>query len=169
MSREAVLAAFDQARDRFLTAFERVPDPALAFLKPGDDHSIGGLLAHLAGGIGHYTNVLDAAVAGGFREMSDRVDPPDSGRAPDASRRGVGASERGSALGRLRAAHDRFAGRVRDLPEADFERTAAVRYGDAVEPFPTSAALIAGWLTDHYDEHVPHVAELLAAYEAAAV
>jgi hypothetical protein len=43
-----------------------------------------------------------------------------------------------------------------------------VFYGDATEAHPTSAAMVAGWLTDHYAEHVSHVEDLLAAYEAAA-
>jgi len=167
MSRDATLGAFDEARDRFLTAFERVPDAALGYLKPGDDQSVGGLLPHLTWGIGHYTGVLAAAAAEDFGEVRDRADPAETERTADAARRGLDGPERGPALDALREAHDRLVRRCRDLPEADFERTAPVFYGDATAPHPTSAAVVVGWLTDHYDEHAPHVGELLASYEAA--
>ena len=163
MSREAALAAFDEARDRFLVAFEEVPDTALGFLKPGDDYSIGGLLAHLTWGLRHYSGVLEAAVSGGFGEFRDPPDPADLARASAEGRESLSASDRGAALKSLGSAHARLAVQARAVPEADFERTAPVRYGDATEPFPTSAATILVWMTEHYDEHVPHVGELLAA------
>lgn len=166
MTREAALAAFDEARDRFLVAFERVPDDALGFLKPGDDYAVGGLLPHLTSSIEHYMRVLDRAVAGGFGELRVQVDPADAARSTEAARRGLDAGGRGPALDDLRRAHDQLVSRSRELAEADFEREAPVLYGDATEPHPTSAAVIAGWLTDHYDEHVAHVRDLLAAYEA---
>jgi len=40
--------------------------------------------------------------------------------------------------------------------------------GSGGQPYPTSAADIKAWLTDHYFEHVPHVAELLQGWRAAA-
>ena len=167
MSRDGALGAFDEARDRFLAAFDRVPDAALGFLKPGDDYAIGGLLAHMTWGMGHYSDVLDRVAAGGFGELRDRIDPAETDRSAEEARRGIDGAARGPALEAMRAAHDRFVRRCRDLAEADFERTSPVFYGDATEPHPTSAAVVAGWLTDHYDEHVPHVGELLTAYEAA--
>jgi hypothetical protein len=163
MTREAALAAFDEARDRFLVAFEQVPDAALGFLEPGDDYSIGGLLAHLTWGLRHYSGVLDTAVSGGFGEFRDRSDPDDLARAAAEGRAGLSASERGAALESLGAAHGQLADQVRTMPEADFERTAPVLYGDASEPFRTSAATVLDWMTEHYDEHIAHVGELLAA------
>jgi hypothetical protein len=165
MSREAAMAAFDESRDRFLDAYERVPDAALGFLKPGDDYSIGGLLAHLTWGLRHYAGVLEAAAAGGFGEVRDPTDRAEQDRVSAEGRRTIAAAERGASLASLGAAHARLAGQVRSLPESDFERTAPVLYGDATEPYPTSAATVIGWMTEHYDEHVPHVAELLAAAE----
>jgi hypothetical protein len=85
-------------------------------------------------------------------------------RGAEEARRGLDGPGRGPALQSMRSAHDRFVRLARELPE--FERTAPVFYGDASEPHPTSGAVVCGWLTEHYDEHVPHVAELLAAYEA---
>ena len=165
MTRDAALAAFDEARDRFLAAFEQVPDAALGFLKPGDDYSIGGLLAHVTWGLRHYSSVLEGAVAGGFSELRDRTDPAEQERIDAEGRAALSAAERGPALSSLGSAHARLSDQVRGLPEVDFERTAPVLYGDATEPYPTSAKTVLDWMTDHYDEHVPHVGELLAAAE----
>src|SRR5260370_1063978 len=41
MEREAALADFDTARKEWEDAFARVPDGALAYLKPGDDYAQG--------------------------------------------------------------------------------------------------------------------------------
>jgi len=168
MSRDAALAAYDEARDRFLTAFEEVPDAALGFLKPGDEYSIGGLLAHVTWGLTHYAGVLDGVVSSGFGEVLDRTDPADQERAAAEGRAALSPARRGAALSSLVAAHARLGGQVRSLAESDFERTAPVIYGAATEPYATSAATVVGWMTDHYDEHVPHVAELLAAAEGRA-
>jgi len=165
MSREAALAAYDEARDRFLVAFEEVPDPALGFLKAGDDYSIGGLLAHVTWGLTHYSGVLEAVVSGGFGEVRDPTDPAEQERVAAAGRASLAPAERGGALAALTAAHARLASQVRSLADGDFERTAPVLYGDTTEPYATSAATVMGWMTDHYDEHVPHVSELLAAAE----
>jgi hypothetical protein len=48
----------------------------------------------------------------------------------------------------------------------DFERKAPVRYEAGAEPYPTSAADVAGWLTGHYQEHVPHIQQLLEDWRA---
>jgi hypothetical protein len=163
MSREAALAAFDEARDRFLATFGEVPDAALGFLKPGDDYSIGGLLAHVTWGLAHYSGVLEAVVSAGFGEVLDRSDPAEQERVAAEGRTGLAAGERDAAVSSLGAAHGRLASQVRSLAESDFERTAPVLYGNATEPYATSAATVLTWMTEHYDEHVPHVGELLAA------
>jgi len=168
MSRETALAAYDEARDRFLAAFEEVPDAALGFLKVGDDYSIGGLLAHVTWGLTHYSGVLEAVVASEFGEVRDPADPAGQERVAAEGRASLAPAERDAALSSLTTAHVRLASQVRSLAEADFERTAPVLYGDATESYATSAATVMGWMTDHYDEHVPHVAELLAAAEGRA-
>jgi len=167
MSREAALAAFDEARDRFLAAFERVPDDALGFLKPGDELALGGLLPHVTWGLEQYGQLLDTIVAGGFGEMRKRLEPAELERIAAVVRRGIDAEGRPAELGSLREAHAHLAGRVRALPEADYEHAAPVFYGDAAEAHPTSAAVIMGWMTGHYDEHVPQIADLLTEAEAA--
>jgi hypothetical protein len=168
MSREAALVAYDEARDRFLAAFEEVPDAALGFLKAGDDYSIGGLLAHVRWGLTHYSGVLEAVVSGAFEEVRDPTDPAEQERVAAEARASLAPADRGAALSSLAAAHARLGSQVRSLAEADFDRTAPVLYGDATEPYATSAATVMGWMTEHYDEHVPHVAELLAAAEGRA-
>lgn len=162
MTRDEALTAFDHARDRFLDAFARVPDDALDFLKPGDDYAIGGLLVHVSWSMTHYGAVLADMVAAGFGEVHDEVRPADMERVGAEARRGLQAAERAGALAGLGHEHDRLAGQMRQLSEADFERQAPVFYTGASEPFPTSAAMIAGWMTDHYHEHVPHIDQLLS-------
>jgi hypothetical protein len=168
MSRDAALAAFDDARDRFLAVFERVPDAALGFLPAGDDYAIGGVLPHLTWSIDHYCDILDTLVTGGFAGIPDPSDPAEADRVEEEARHGLDESGRPAALAALRTAHDRLAGMVRDLPESEFERSAPVVYRGSTEPYPTSAAAICGWVTDHYEGHIPHVGQLLTAYEATA-
>lgn len=168
MSTDAALAAFDEARDRFLAVFERVPDDALAFLPPGDEYAIGGVLPHLTWSIDHYGDILDAVVAGGFAGLRDPTDPTEVERVNDEARQGLDGPGRERALAALRTAHDRLVAMVRDLPEPEFEHSAPVLYRGSEEPYPTSAAAICGWVTDHYEGHIPHVEQLLTAYEAAA-
>jgi hypothetical protein len=114
-------------------------------------------------GLTHYSSVLEAVVSGGFGEMRDRSDPADQERVAAEGRAELAPAGRGAALSSLGAAHVRLASQVRSLPDADFGRTAPVLYGEATEPYATSAATVLTWMTEHYDEHVPHVGELLAA------
>jgi hypothetical protein len=166
MSTTSTLAAFDDARDRFLAAFEQVPDSALGFLKSGDDYAVGGLLVHITGALARYARVLEAVVGNRFAQI--RVSEPSGEveRVGEEARRGLDAASRPAALEALKREHDRVAAQMRALPDSDFSRQAPVYYGDAADTFPTSAGDIAGWLTDHYEEHIPHVSELLAAHRA---
>ena len=41
-------------------------------------------------------------------------------------------------------------------------RSVPVRYKADQAPYDTSPADIVAWLTDHYREHVPHIAKLAA-------
>jgi hypothetical protein len=52
------------------------------------------------------------------------------------------------------------------VPDEDFERKAPVRYEPGAEPYTTSAADVAGWLTGHYQEHVPQIRQLLDDWRA---
>lgn len=65
----------------------------------------------------------------------------------------------------MRSVHDELAGKVRATPEGDYSRQAPVRFGDAAEPYPTGAADILGWMTEHYRDHAGQIADLLAAWK----
>lgn len=167
MDKNDRLASLDQARDRFLAAFEQVPDPALGYLKPGDDYAIGGLLPHVTWVLTRYGRVLDAMVAGGFAELRAKDPPGEMEQVAEQARRGLEPASRSATLAALRRGHAHVAERLRALGDDDFQRTAPVFFDDAGESYLTSAADIAGWLEGHYDEHTPHVELLLAAYREA--
>src|SRR6266542_2670137 len=75
MSRDALLEGLDAARASFLEAFAGVPGEAMAFLKPGDDYALGGIVTHTTTVIEHYRTVLAAVVGGGFQAVRPE-DPP---------------------------------------------------------------------------------------------
>jgi hypothetical protein len=51
--------------------------------------------------------------------------------------------------------------------EDAFSRLVGVSYpGDEV-PYPTSVALVLQWMTEHFEEHVPHAKQLFAEWQAA--
>ncbi len=165
VDREQALAGLDQARDRFRAAFDAAPDAALGFLKEGDDYSLGGLVPHIAWVFTHYGRVLDGMVASRFGECRASDPPEELAAVATATRAGMAShDERESAIREMEAGHEAVTQQVRALPGEDFERKAQVFYGDAAEPYPTSAADVVGWLTEHYEEHVPHSAQLLEDY-----
>jgi hypothetical protein len=164
-SREAV-AEFDAARAEFEKAFATIPDEALGYLKPGDEYALGGLLVHVNWVLVHYERVLDALLEGGF-EGFRALDPEDevAGTA-ELTRHGIGAQERTRELSRLDTLHGRLRARFAGVGDGDWERKADVLYGaEATNPYPTSPSDIAGWLIDHYREHVPQIAELVADWQ----
>jgi len=159
MDREAGLADLERARGEFETAMAGVPDAALGHLKAGDDYSLSGLVPHCEYVFRHYSAVLDGMAAGAqFRA----VDPDELDEwHQKSSREGFTAADRKQSMAALGAWHLATVQRLRRVP--DWEATVPVMYGaDTDEPYPTSAADVNGWLTDHYREHVPHVSELLA-------
>ena len=48
---------------------------------------------------------------------------------------------------------------------ADLDHKAPVWYPGGSEAYPTSAADVLGWLTNHYREHVPQLQALVATRE----
>jgi DinB superfamily len=166
MEKEAALADFEAARSEWESAFAKVPDGALGYLKPGDDYALGGLLVHVNWVLTHYRRVLDGIIAGKFGQLGPQ-DPP--GEAQDAVQKakvGLTAGQRGKAvadMGRLHAAMLTAASR---LPEGDWLRKAAVIYGQGQDPYPTSPEDVIGWLRDHYREHVQQSADLVEAWNA---
>jgi hypothetical protein len=65
-----------EALDAAYAAVGGVPPAALAFKKPGDGYTLGGLIPHNAGVVEHYRLVLHTIVDAGFAEVRP-VDPPD--------------------------------------------------------------------------------------------
>ena len=164
MDRESGLADLERARGEFDGAMAGVPDGALGHLKAGDDYSLSGLVPHCEYVFRHYSAVLDGMAAGTeFRA----VDPDDlEAWHKRASREGFAAGDRTRAMSALAEWHQATVERLRKV--ADWDAKVPVLYGaESAEPYPTSAADINGWLTDHYREHVPHVAELLEDWQGA--
>jgi hypothetical protein len=64
----------------------------------------------------------------------------------------------------MRAAHTALVDAIRLSPADDFSRQAAVTYGGASAPYPTSFADIVGWVADHYREHTQQIADLVSAW-----
>jgi len=154
IDRENALADFDHARDDFEDAFEKVPDEALGYMPEGDDYSIGYLLTHITDVLTKYAGTVDKIQEAGYGEvhLSEDGEP------------GVPADQtivRAASLEQMEAAHDTLAGKLREMAYKDFHRQAPVYYPGSTEPYPTGASDIIGWVTEHYREHIAHVAELL--------
>lgn len=158
---DEALAKFEASRDAFTSAYGGVPDEALAFLKPGDDYALGGLITHVVAVLEHYHLVLGAVVEAGFAEVRPEDPPGFWEEAGQRCRVGLQPGQRAEAFDELDRRHDDFAAAVRSLPAQDWDRKAPVWFGTAAEPLPTSPADIWGWLDDHYAEHVPQVHQLL--------
>lgn len=168
IDREVALAKFDHARDDFEAAFALVPDEALGWKPEGDDYTLGDLLPHVIGSIANYMTVLDyikaadgGAVVPGWE--ADQAMADYKARVQAIYAAGAG---RTAVIDELDAAHDRMASRLHDMAYEEYGHQTPVHYGGSSEPFPTSAHDILGWLTDHYYEHVPHIAQLLEGWAA---
>jgi len=167
IDRETDLAKFDHARDDFEAAFARVPDEALEWKPEGDDYTIGFLVPHVISSIARYSIVLDLLEG----SSEDTAGPGWEERSPlqdyNAKILAIYAAGAGrqTVLDELDAVHDRMAARLRKMAYDEYGRQSPVHYGDSPDPFPTSAHDIIGWLTDHYYEHVPHIAQLLEGWQ----
>jgi hypothetical protein len=169
MERDAALSEFDSSRDQFLAAIAPVPDAALTYLRPGDIYAIGGLVVHCNQVLRHYNRVLDRLAGTGTAEF--RAEDP-SEEVEEADRRalaGLSPGERDAELAVLRGLHEDVKRTALDVPEDAWQQKTPVLYGSAVDAYPTSPDDVIGWLRDHYQEHVPHAAELLAEWQAARV
>ena|SRR5215472_15557494 len=162
----AAIAAFEQGRSAFERELRAAPADSLRYLQPGDDYALGGLVHHVNAVLEHYLGALDAIAGSGFQE-TDVADRP--GLFEDANamaKAGVSPQELDAALGEMGRLHETVAARLAAFPGADFERKAPVRYEAGADPYPTSPADVAGWLSGHYDEHVPQVRQLLESWQA---
>jgi hypothetical protein len=164
MEREAALSDFEVARGEWESALARVPDEALAYLKPGDDYALGGLQVHVNWVLGHYGRVLDALIAEGFAPMTAK-DPPGEWEAfHQKAKAGLTAAGRVQAVAEMSRLHQSVVKAAQGLDATDWWRKAPVVYGEGKDPYPTSPDDLIGWLRDHYREHVDHSAELIASW-----
>jgi len=161
----STMAAFEAARDGYLETMKGVPPGALGYLKPGDDYSLGGIAVHVNFVLEHYANVLKALIAARFAECRPEDPPGLEERAGTRASAALGAAEVGDELARTQNLHQDVTRLVGGLA-ADRDRRAPVWYPDAKEAYPTSAADVLMWLTDHYREHVPQVDALVASWRA---
>jgi ketosteroid isomerase-like protein len=159
------LSAFAVARDEYLETMRRVPSHAAEYLKPGDDYSLGGIAVHVNYVLEHYTNVLNALIGGGFVECRPEDPAGLEERAKARAKESLQADEVAAELATTEELH-RHLSKVIQGVEADLDRKAPVWYPGGAEAYPTSAADVLGWVTDHYREHVPQVRALMAEWEA---
>jgi hypothetical protein len=167
VSKEAALADFQKARAEWEAALAKVPDEALAYLKPGDDYALGGLQVHVNWVLIHYRRILDGLIAGGFAPLAPLDPPGDNAEANKRAKAGLTGDGRRKALDEMAALHKAVLEAATGLPEASWSRKAAVVYGEGQDPYPTSPEEIIGWLSDHYREHVQQCPELVAAWREA--
>ncbi|HEY1420551.1 MAG TPA: DinB family protein [Candidatus Dormibacteraeota bacterium] len=163
--REAALADFEAARSEWEAAFQRVPDGALAYLKPGDDYSLGGLQTHVNWVLVHYRRVLDGVIKADFGDVGPQDGPGEAEEAGRRAQRGMTAAERRQSLDEMERLHSQVVAAASGLAPDDWSRKAEVVYGAGQEAYPTSAEDVIGWLRDHYREHVQQSAALVAAWE----
>lgn len=162
------LAKLDAAYASIVSVFETMPDAALAWLKPGDDYAIGGILIHLIQSLDGYIATLAAIEAAGYRDTNG---PGEDEKAVDAglrhARRGLLPEERAPIFQQLREKQARLREQANRASEAQFGALVGVRYPDDEAPYPTSVALVVQWMTEHYAEHVPHAEQLFGLWQAA--
>jgi hypothetical protein len=157
IERAKLFADFDHARNDFIDMYAQMPDESLGWMPEGDDYSIGYILIHVAGVLTQYTGLVDQIRLGGWGEVHAVYPEP-----VPLDAEVVRATE----LAGIEAAHDAFARKARELTSAQFEEQADVYFPDTNEPFPTSVRDIMSWLTDHYNEHIPHLQSLLEGWRA---
>jgi hypothetical protein len=162
----AALDGFEDARRQFVEAIAAAPAEAMAYLSPGDDYALGGLVTHVNGILRRYGRVLDAILANPTAELNAKSIDEDMERDNARSKEGLSAGERVEAMATLAALHGHVVAGLSTVSTEDWNRTTPVRFRGG-EPYPTSAADVTEWLRGHYLEHVPHVAELLQRWSAA--
>jgi len=166
--KEQALADLRASREAIDATFAAMPDAALEWLKPGDDYAIGGIAIHLIQSLDGYIATLDALHRAGYRDTegpSEDESVVDAGLA--RARRGVVGSERRATFAEMATKEQRLGALAARATDEEFARVVGVTYpGDDV-PYPTSVALVLQWMTEHFNEHVPHVRELFAEWQKA--
>jgi hypothetical protein len=163
-SSQAAIQKFDDARHAFEAVLEQAPEPALAYLKPGDDYALGGLVFHVNVVLEHYIDVLEGVMTG-----PDEVVLADDSARFDAAharaREGLQAGQLRPALERMAHLHSQLRTMAQSVAASDWERRSSVQIGTG-SPYEASAADVLGWVTDHYQEHVPQAEELERDWES---
>lgn len=165
LTRQAALDDFARARDELLGAYVDVPDAALHYLPEGDDYALGGLIVHIANAMEHYVNVLAQMRAEGFGPMQAAEGSGETAEMLAALKHGYAGAERDRHWSRLNQTHEALVREMQAVSESDFSRAAPVTFSGSTEPFPTSPAMIMGWMIDHYRDHVGQVHEMLEGWE----
>lgn len=162
------LARLEAAHGSIQDAFATMPDAALAWLKPGDDYAIGGIVIHLIQSLDGYIGTLEALRAAGY---SDTDGPGEDEAVVDAqlvhARRGLASTERAGTFTEMKTKQARLTAIASTADEAQFGTLVGVRYPGDEAPYPTSVALVVQWMTEHYAEHVPHAQQLFAEWKNA--
>ena len=167
MDREGALADLAAARGEWEAAFERVPDGALAYLKPGDDYALGGLQVHVNWVLLHYRRVLEGIVTRKFERLEPQDGPGEEAASREAASQGLDGDRRKRALDEMAAHHDAVLRTLKKVSAADWDRKAPVVYVAGQAPYPTSPADIVDWLAGHYREHVQQAADLAEEWRSA--
>jgi len=169
-TRAAMLAAFDEAYTAFLLAFRAVPDDALPYVPQGDEYALGALPIHLQDPLHNYIAQLDRMLASDFASLDLNAHGAHVATLKQQHLRLVAerptGTDRRRILAELELAHQQARHRLGALDDTTFRRTAPVIYTEGAAPFPTSAADISGWLTDHYHEHEAQAQAILADWQA---
>lgn len=165
MEREEALAGFESARREWESAFERVPDGALGYLKPGDDYALGGIQVHVNWVLLHYRRVLEGIVAKRFERVEPQDRPGEEAAAREAARSGLDGARRKRALDEMWGHHEAVLRALNRIEPGEWDRKAPVVYVAGQEPYPTSPADVVEWLTDHYREHVQQSSELVLEWQ----
>ena len=158
----------DEAYAAIVAAFDPMPDGALAWLRPGDDYAIGGIVIHLIGSLDGYIGTLAALEAAGYR---DTAGPGEDDAIVDAqlahARRGLAPSERTTIFAEMKSKHASLSDLARRASDAQFDALVGIIYPGDEAPYPTSVALVVQWMTEHYSEHAPHARALFAEWQKA--
>ena len=166
--KDDALAKMDEAHDAIVAAFASMPDGALAWLKPGDDYAIGGIVIHLISSLDGYIGTLAALDAAGYR---DTAGPGEDEAIVEQqlahARRGLAPAERAPMFAEMKSKNDALSDLARRATGPQFEALAGITYPGDDAPYPTSVALVVQWMTEHYAEHVPHARALFAEWQKA--
>ncbi len=133
------LADLETARREWDAAFAQVPDDALAYLKPGDDHALGGLQVHVIWVLVHYRRVLDGLIDGGFALVPPLDPPGENTEFNKRAKAGLTSESRREALADMAALHMAVRGAARRLSDESWSRKAPVVYGAGQDPYPTKS------------------------------